>query len=325
MFDMLSRKFWELQRIFLKSEYGFTPLVLAHSTDDFDAANPRRWIPFLGQLGVSERELVQNTSKAICSGGPYWHRNGVFQDDSDILEWIHSGCENSYTLEEILSQNPGVELLVGKEHHPTQSESLRTTEDLDDWIEKSRSYVNKIICFSIAKRLVLPREDPLFPKDRHVILQIDPFHIEDFKSFGYYGGSHKTLDGKIKPILVRQDWEAAVMSLNRATEVAISLNNLYISTVAFFDYVPSASYSTLIALSQYQQIKSYDLANSYVSKGDPNPKRGSIPYWINTPDPEDAYVFENDAAAQDYIDGVLKDHADKWNAALIVHRPTGIN
>ena len=102
---------WELQRIFLKSESGYTPLLFVDSIlRGIIFGKEREWTIFRGCAGFSKRDLLREVGWHMPQdkNHTFWKNNGHALSYEEICNWIETGCDSAVTLEELLAANPGV-------------------------------------------------------------------------------------------------------------------------------------------------------------------------------------------------------------------------
>ena len=170
----------EVQRIFLKSESGYSILILFRLTPTSVHSEKLQWDYFDSYIGQPKRDLLKNASlwpgknpenRALWVS-PYSHFTRM--SFSEFLDWIDTGCANAVAVEELLAANPDVKCsawlceTADYESCKNIDIDIKTTKDLDDWIQEyrkpkkrkgSRDYVDIIsrsISFSGHKKLVLP-------------------------------------------------------------------------------------------------------------------------------------------------------------------------
>ena len=145
--------------VFLKSSAGITPCILSGSNNCYDADNRRRsrdWSVFFNELADTPENIM---AKALnMTGGTYqehWKSNGKWVDDAGVLRFFRNGIQNACTLEELLDANR--DQYVGSAYctlhvwanldHETipsnMSQYVRTTEDLDKWIDLVKPYMEE--------------------------------------------------------------------------------------------------------------------------------------------------------------------------------------
>lgn len=145
----------EYNRVFLKSNHGYTPVVLMGDSNVYSGRyNQRRvrgWTCWAGKIGVSADELTQTASN-MCGGyGEHWLRHGKWVNDKDLMNWVSSGIKLATPLEPLLQTNglnsAECALYVYNAGSNARSEELfrfcSTTKDLDNWIEEVKDRMTK--------------------------------------------------------------------------------------------------------------------------------------------------------------------------------------
>ena len=187
MYELFSTTTVEIQTVWLRSSLGYTPILLTDRTESLlkSKTNPRYWRLFMRTRGVSKRELIQSASTMVWGNlVVYWRRHLRPLNEADMFEWINNGVKISAPLEDVLSNNPGVECIVG-DTNLCLSSSIQSTKELDDWILASKAYAKPFIEFSKRDRLVLSIPDPNFNENRKVLLKS---RFRSFKMGPYYCG-----------------------------------------------------------------------------------------------------------------------------------------
>lgn len=151
---------------FLRSAEGISPVILTGSnnvtTTHWSPSGrsvercAREWWCLFNQVGMSEDEFFGQI-KAM-TGKPFqehWKKGGKWVDDAALVRWAKKAVEEAASIEDILLLNRPSSLCVegyvsvwpkkGEDGWSKKfvSRSIRTTEELDDWIRDARTVMEK--------------------------------------------------------------------------------------------------------------------------------------------------------------------------------------
>ena len=235
---MVSCRTWELQRVFLRSKFGFTPFVLVEYPGYFQKG-VREWGIFTDVAATSQRDLEKWISKKYFNIEGLWKRNGRNMRERDVYDWIASGCQNSVSVEELMVANPDLYFAmsyIDSKTHKHKMREITSTDDWDRWLEDS-GLVPTLFGLHAASRqdcrLNLPAPDPLFSPDREVILPVTDTKDPDTM---YYYGTELGIDGEPQYLFTYNPSCAAVLSEEQAADVATVVERKELGEVLpFFD------------------------------------------------------------------------------------------
>lgn len=100
----------EYDRQFIKSNEGFTPVWLAGENNVTERymgreRRVRDWSIFHNFLGMSNVDMIVALTPSLTGVNEHWMKNGKWVTDDKLINWIHSGCSNAATVEEITEAN----------------------------------------------------------------------------------------------------------------------------------------------------------------------------------------------------------------------------
>ena len=138
IFELHAPYRFELQRIFLKSQAGYTALILSINSS-LNKESPPVWDLLLDSVGIQKRKLLKSLSLAILGEptGIFWHtplNSSRPMNSAELLEWLDTGFGSAVTVEELLAVNPGVKCTAGLSVHDNErvEYQILSTKDLDD-------------------------------------------------------------------------------------------------------------------------------------------------------------------------------------------------
>lgn len=161
---------------FLRSKEGLTPVVLSGANNvsitkrakngRLFEVSEREWWCLFNLIGVTDEEFFDKIRS--MTGKTYqehWKYGGKWVDDAGLLRWANNAVKNAASIEDVLLLNRPVYLYAEahiniwpKEGEDGWSrnvlrETIRTTEELDDWIRRARDIIAKA---KEEKRAVYP-------------------------------------------------------------------------------------------------------------------------------------------------------------------------
>lgn len=146
----------EYDRQFVESNLGITPCWCAgeNNVTTGQGRHERRvrdWGVFYNLLGATEEQIIEAVQPSLGGYNEHWRKNGKWVDDAGLLRWIHNGCKNAASIEDILAANnrSGVPVKLsvwtsGLENSHELERLVTTTEEFDAWIGEAKSRIEEI-------------------------------------------------------------------------------------------------------------------------------------------------------------------------------------
>lgn len=201
-------------RIVVRSDSGYTFLVLIGDNNVYDANNRRRsrdWSCLTH--GKNEQEILDYFQS--CCGNKYQEHfmlHGKMIDDAALMRWAKSGIKNAHSVEEVVdatnvalhcymvySADDSCELPDGIEStasygvwRRTLDEYIKTTAEFDAWLHKAENMKEYLKRKNIDayREIDVCTEKLSFPKNKNpitgkVLIKRGKYFIEDIHENGY--------------------------------------------------------------------------------------------------------------------------------------------